>query len=336
MIREAIEMVVQGADLDEKTMTAVMDEIMEGDATDAQSAALLTALSMKGETVEEITAAARVMRQHASRFLNDMPVLEIVGTGGDRSNTFNISTIAAIVVSTVGIPVAKHGNRAASSQSGAADLLEAFGANIELAPGRSAQILKELNFCFMFAQRYHPSMRFVGSVRKEIGIRTLFNILGPLANPAGAQMQLSGVYAENMVELYAHVLVNLGVKNAMVVYGEDKMDEISLSAPTIVCEAVDGNFRRYEITPEEFGFERCQKSDLLGGTPEENVRIAMDVLSNHPGPKRDAVIFNAGAGIHIARPEFSIRDGVQMAREAIADGRALAQLEAFVRATQQD
>ncbi|MCI6575072.1 MAG: anthranilate phosphoribosyltransferase [Actinomycetaceae bacterium] len=336
MIREAIETVVQGNDLDVNAMTTVMNEIMEGDATDAQSSALLTALSMKGETIEEITAAARVMRQHASRFFNDMPVLEIVGTGGDRSNTFNISTIAAIVVSTVGIPVAKHGNRAASSQSGAADLLEACGANIELAPGRSAQILKELNFCFMFAQRYHPSMRFVGNVRKEIGIRTLFNILGPLANPAGAQMQLSGVYSEPMVELYTHVLVNLGVKNAMVVYGQDKMDEISLSAPTTVCEAIAGEFRHYEITPEDFGFKRCEKSDLAGGTPEENVGIALDVLGNKPGPRRDAVIFNAGAGIHIARPEYSIAEGVQLAREAIASGRALAQLEAFVRATQQD
>ena len=330
MIKEAIAKAVKREDLDNEMMTCVMNEIMDGDATDAQKAAFLTAMSMKIETIDEITSAARVMRQHCEKFLNDMDVLEIVGTGGDGSNTFNISTLASIVVSSTKIPVAKHGNRAASSKCGTADCLEALGVKIDLAPAASAQLLKELNICFLFAQKYHTAMRFVGSVRKEMGIRTLFNILGPLANPAGASMQLLGVYSEELVEPLARVLVNLGVKNAMVVYGQDSIDEISMSAPTTVCEAINGTFKSYVITPEEYGFLRCKKEELVGGTPQENAEIARNILAGEKGPKTDAVILNAGAAIHIAKG-CSLEEGIEIARKAIESGQSLKQLEKFIK-----
>lgn len=329
MIKEAIAKVIKKEDLSDEMMTAVMDEIMSGEATDAQKASFLTAMNMKGETIDEITAAARVMRQHCERFLNDMDVLEIVGTGGDGANTINISTLASIVVSSVGVPVAKHGNRAASSKCGTADCLEALGVKIDLGPERSQEILKELNICFLFAQKYHTAMRFVGGVRKEMGVRTLFNCLGPLANPAGASMQLLGVYGKDLVEPLAHVLSNLGVKSAMVVYGEDCIDEISLSDKTFVCEVINGEFKTYTITPEQFGFERCKKEDLAGGTPEENAQIVRNILKGEIGPKMDAVLLNAGAALHIAKG-YSIEEGIKEAREAIMSGRALKQLEDFV------
>lgn len=329
MIKEAIAKVVKNENLDTEMMTAVMDEIMGGEATDAQKAAFLTAMSMKGETIEEITSAAKVMRQHCEKFLNDMDVLEIVGTGGDGSNTFNISTLASLVVSSTGVPVAKHGNRAASSKCGTADCLEALGVKIDLAPAKSAQILQKMNICFLFAQKYHTAMRFVGAVRKEMGIRTLFNVLGPLANPAGASMQLLGVYSEELVEPLARVLVNLGVKNAMVVYGQDCIDEISMSAPTTVCEAANGTFQSYVMQPEDFGLTRCKKEELAGGTPQENAEIAKAILSGEKGPKADAVILNAGAAIHIAKG-CSMEDGIKEAREAIESGKALKQLEDFI------
>ncbi len=329
MIREAIAKVIKKEDLDDEMMTAVMDEIMSGEATDAQKASFLTAMNMKGETIEEITAAAKVMRQHCERFLNDMDVLEIVGTGGDGANTINISTLASIIVSSVGVPVAKHGNRAASSKCGTADCLEALGVNITVDAEKSYEMLKKLNICFLFAQKYHTAMRFVGGVRKEMGVRTLFNCLGPLANPAGASMQLLGVYGESLVEPLAHVLHNLGVKRAMVVYGEDCMDEISLSAPTYVCEVMDGEFKTYTLTPEQFGFERCKKEDLAGGTPEENAQIVREILQGAKGPKTDVVLLNAGAAIHIAKG-CSIEEGIREAREAIESGKAAKQLEAFI------
>ena len=310
-------------------MTEVMNEIMEGVATDAQKASFLTALNMKGETIEEITAAAKVMREHCERFLNDMDVLEIVGTGGDGSNSINISTLASIVASSVGIPVAKHGNRAASSKCGTADCLEALGVKIDLEPERSKEILNELNICFLFAQKYHTAMRYVGGVRKDMGIRTLFNCLGPLANPAGASMQLLGVYGKALVEPLARVLANLGVKSAMVVYGEDKMDEISLSAPTYVCEFINDDFKTYEIKPEDYGFTRCKKEDLEGGTPQENAEIVRRILQGEQGPKTDIVLLNAGAAIHIAKG-CSIEEGIAIARDAIDSGKAYKQLEKFI------
>ena len=329
MIKEAIAKVINKEDLSNEMMTAVMDEIMSGEATDAQKAAFLTAMNMKGETIDEITAAARVMRQHCERFLNDMDVLEIVGTGGDGANTINISTLASIVVSSLGVPVAKHGNRAASSKCGTADCLEALGVKIDLDAEKSHEILKAINICFLFAQKYHTAMRFVGGVRKEMGVRTLFNCLGPLANPAGASMQLLGVYGKDLVEPLAHVLSNLGVKSAMVVYGEDSIDEISLSDQTYVCEVINSEFKTYTITPEEFGFKRCRKEDLAGGTPEENAKMVRSILEGEEGPKMDAVLLNAGAALHIAKG-YSIEEGIKEAREAIKSGKALKQLETFI------
>lgn len=333
MIKEAIAQLVKREDLTSEVMEQVMEEIMTGEATDAQKASFLTALSMKGETIDEITSAAKVLRSHCERFLNDMDVLEIVGTGGDGSNTINISTLSSVVVSAAGIPVAKHGNRAASSKCGTADCLEALGVKIDCAPARSAQILKDINLCFLFAQKYHPAMRFVGAVRKEMGIRTLFNVLGPLANPAGATMQLFGVYSEDLVEPLAHVLRNLGVKRAMVVYGRDSMDEISLSAETKVCEFKNDEFKSYIIKPEDLGIARCNKEDLVGGTPQENAAIVNDILGGAKGPKTDVVLLNAGAAIYLASDGITLKDGIEKAREIIVSGKAKEQLEKFIEET---
>ena len=333
MIKEAIAQLVKREDLTSEVMEQVMEEIMTGEATDAQKASFLTALSMKGETIDEITSAAKVLRSHCERFLNDMDVLEIVGTGGDGSNTINISTLSSVVVSAAGIPVAKHGNRAASSKCGTADCLEALGVKIDCAPARSAQILKDINLCFLFAQKYHPAMRFVGAVRKEMGIRTLFNVLGPLANPAGATMQLFGVYSEELVEPLAHVLRNLGVKRAMVVYGRDSMDEISLSAETKVCEFKNDEFKSYVIKPEDLGLTRCNKEDLVGGTPQENAAIVNDILGGAKGPKTDVVLLNAGAAIYLASDGITLKDGFEKAREIIVSGKAKKQLKEFIEET---
>lgn len=335
MIKEAIDVLSKHQDLSVEQMEQVMDEIMTGEATDAQKAAFLTGLAIKGETIEEITAAARIMRKHCTPFQTKDTVLEIVGTGGDKSNTFNISTVAALLASAAGIPVAKHGNRAASSKCGTADCLESLGVKLDLEPEKCEKVLEDVNLCFLFAQKYHPAMRFVGGVRKEIGIRTLFNILGPLANPAHATKQLLGVYSEDLVEPLARVLSNLGVTDAMAVYGEDCLDEISLSAPTKVCEVRQGQFKTYEITPEQFGFTRCKKEDLAGGTPEENAAIAKAILSGEKGPKTDAVLLNAGAAIYIAGLRPTIEDGITLAREILESGKGAEQLEAFIAATNQ-
>lgn len=331
MIKEAIAILSKKQDLTSEMMEQVMDEIMRNEATDAQKASFLTSLYMKGETIEEITAAARGMRKHCEKFLNDQDVLEIVGTGGDGSNTINISTLSSIVAAAAGIPVAKHGNRAASSKCGTADCLEALGVKIDLEPEQSQKILKEINICFLFAQKYHTAMKYVGGVRKEMGVRTLFNILGPLSNPAGASMQLLGVYSEELVEPLAKVLYNLGVKSAMVVYGEDSIDEISLSAPTKVCEFKNGDFKSYEITPEQFGFIRCKKEDLVGGTPEENAKIVWDILNGAQGPKTDAVLLNAGAAIYVAGGADTVEDAIQIAKETIKSGKAKEKLEQFIK-----
>jgi len=330
MIKEAIGMLVKKQDLDSEMMNQVMEEIMTGEATDAQKAAFLTALAMKGETIEEITAAAMVLRSHCEKFLNDMDVLEIVGTGGDGSNSINISTLSSLVVSAAGIPVAKHGNRAASSKCGTADCLEALGVKIDAAPARMAQILKDINICFLFAQKYHPAMRFVGGVRREIGIRTLFNVLGPLANPAGASMQLFGVYSKELVEPLAHVLHNLGVKRAMTIYGMDCIDEISLSADTYVCEFKGDEFKTYTIKPEDFGFSKCSKEDLVGGDPATNAQIVRDIFDGAEGPKTDVVLLNAGAAIYLASDGITMQEGIDKAREIIKSGKAKEQLERFV------
>ena len=336
MIKEAIFKAVMKQNLSAKESETVIDEIMSGQASQIQMAVFLTAMSIKKETIEEITGAAAGMRKHCIKLLNDMDILEIVGTGGDKSNSFNISTTSAFVVSATGIPVAKHGNRAASSKCGAADVLEALGAKITISSEKSRQILDKINFCFLFAQNYHIAMKYVAPVRKELGIRTIFNILGPLVNPAGANMQLLGVYDEDLIEPMAKVLSNLGVKSAMVVYGKDGLDEISASSITKVCEVVNGNYKTYEIEPEQFGMKKCNKEDLLGGTPQENAKITIDILSGAKGAKTDAVILNSAAAIHIAKPEISINNAVNIAKEVIDSKKALNQLEKYIKLSNED
>lgn len=331
MIAEAIKKVVNKQDLTYDEARSVMDEIMSGNASQVQEAAYLTALYMKGETIDEITASAEGMRAAGTKLLNDMDVLEIVGTGGDGSNSFNISTTASIVIAADDIPVAKHGNRAASSRSGAADCLEALGVKIDIDPARNLEILKKINICFLFAQRYHSAMRFVGPVRKELGIRTIFNILGPLTSPAGAAYQVMGVYDESLVEPLAKVLSNLGVKRGMVVYGLDSLDEISMSSPTAVCEINGDRKGIYRISPEDFGYKTCDKKELLGGRPEENARITRDILSGaDKGPKRQAVCLNAGAAIYIAGKAGDMKEGVRRAEELIDSGKAKDKLSQFI------
>ena len=329
MIREAIMKVVNKENLTFEEAEQVMDEIMGGEASQIQMSAFLTALAMKGETIDEITACAAGMRRHCLKLLQDRDVLEIVGTGGDHANSFNISTTSSIVVSAAGIPVAKHGNRAASSKSGAADVLEALGVNITLEPEKSRRILDEINLCFLFAQNYHIAMKYVAPVRRELGIRTVFNVLGPLANPAGANMELMGVYNEALVKPLAQVLANLGVKKAMVVFGQDGLDEISMSAPTTVCELRNGTFKDYVLTPEDLGMTRCRKEDLAGGTPAENAQITRDILNGAKGPKTDAVLFNSAAAVYLAKDGIAMQEALEEVREVIASGKAAKQLEAF-------
>ena len=270
------------------------------------------------------------MRDHATKVETGMDVLEIVGTGGDNAGSFNISTTTAIITASAGIKVAKHGNRAASSLCGTADCLEALGVNIDQSPEKCVEMLKEAGMCFCFAQKYHTSMKYVGAIRRELGFRTVFNILGPLTNPASPSMQLLGVYDGYLVEPLAQVLVNLGIKRGMVVYGTDKLDEISLSAPTKVCEIKDGWFKSFTITPEEFGFERCSKDDLKGGTPAENAQITRDILDGVKGHKRNAVLMNAGAALYIGGKAESFKEGIELAKELIDSGKAKATLEKMI------
>ena len=332
MIREAILKLAGKENLTYTEAEKVMDEIMDGEATPVQMSAYLTALSLKGETIDEITASAAGMRAHCIRLLHDMDVLEIVGTGGDGSNSFNISTTSALVISAAGVPVAKHGNRAASSKSGAADVLEALGVNITASPETSALLLKKINICFLFAQNYHIAMKYVAPIRKELGIRTVFNILGPLSNPAGANMELMGVYDETLVEPLAKVMSNLGVTKGMVVYGLDRLDEISMSAPTKVCEVRDGQFHSYEVTPEQFGYSRCCPGELAGGTPEENAEITRLILGGkEQGPKRQAVCMNAGAALYLVGKAQTLEEGVKLAERLIDSGAAKRQLEVFIK-----
>jgi len=330
MIKEAILQLSNKEDLTYSTAKMVMDEIMSGKATPVQMSSYLTALSLKGETIDEITASAAGMREHCIRLLHDMEVLEIVGTGGDKANSFNISTTASLIISAGGVPVAKHGNRAASSKSGAADVLEALGVNIMVPPEKSTEMLKKINICFLFAQNYHIAMKYVAPVRSELGIRTVFNILGPLSNPAGAKMEVMGVYEEGLVEPLARVLKKLGVNNAMVVYGQDCLDEISMSSPTSICEIHNGEFKSYVISPEDFGFQRCDKRELEGGTPEENAVITRAILSGEKGPCRDAAVLNAAAGLYIAGKTADLKTGVAMAEELLDSGAVMQQLDQFI------
>ena len=333
MIKEAIVKIVNKEDLTYDEAYAVMNEIMSGETSPTQNAAFLAALSTKSakaETTEEIAGCAAAMRDHATRVDAGMEVFEIVGTGGDNAHSFNISTSAALVCAAGGVKVAKHGNRAASSLCGTADCQEALGINIQQSPERCVELLNEAGMCFFFAQKYHTSMKYVGAIRKELGFRTVFNILGPLTNPASPKIQLLGVYDGYLVEPLAQVLISLGVKRGMVVYGQDKLDEISLSAPTTVCEFKDGWFKSYTIAPEDFGMARCQKSDLLGGTPAENAEITRAILNGEKGHKRNAVLLNAGAGLYLGGKADTLAGGVQLAAELIDSGKALATLEKVI------
>ncbi len=333
MIKEAIVKIVNKEDLTYNEAYNVMNEIMDGKTSPTQNAAFLAALSTKSaraETTDEIAGCAAAMRDHAIRVDTGMDVLEIVGTGGDKAKSFNISTTAAIVAAAGGVKVAKHGNRAASSLSGTADCLEALGVNIDQEPEKCVELLKEAGMCFFFAQKYHTSMKYVGAIRKELGFRTVFNILGPLTNPSSPKMQLLGVYDEYLVEPLAQVLSSLGVTRGMVVYGMDKLDEISLSSPTKVCELREGWYKTRMITPEEFGFERCTKEDLKGGTPEENAAITKAVLTGEQGHKRNAVLLNAGAALYIAGKADSMKDGVALAAELIDSGKAKETLDKII------
>lgn len=336
MIYEAIKKIVDKQDLQYEEAYQVMNEIMSGTTTQVQNAAFLAALSTKStkaETINEIFGCAAAMRDHALKIEHDMDVFEIVGTGGDCAQSFNISTTAALVIAAAGVKTAKHGNRAASSKCGTADCFEALGVNINLSPEKCVELLKTVGICFIFAQKYHTSMKYVGSIRKELGIRTVFNILGPLTNPASPAYQLLGVYDESLVEPLAHVLTNLGVKRGMVVYGQDKLDEISISAPTSVCEFCGGEYKTYCIKPEDFGLTRCRKEDIIGGFPEENAQITLGVLNGEKGPKRDIVLMNAGAGLYITGKAKSISDGIELAKRLIDSGTAFDTLEKFKKAS---
>ena len=333
MIKEAIVKIVNKEDLTYQEAYSVMNEIMNGETSSTQNAAFLASLSTKSakaETTDEIAGCAAAMRDHATKVETGMDVFEIVGTGGDNAHSFNISTTAAIITAAGGMKVAKHGNRAASSNSGTADCLEALGVNIKQSPKKCVELLNEVGMCFLFAQQYHLSMKYVGAIRRELGFRTVLNILGPLTNPASPKMQHLGVYDDYLVEPLAQVLINLGIKRGMVVYGMDKLDEISLSSPTKICEIKDGWFKSYIIKPEDFGFERCSKDDLKGGTPDDNARITREILSGKKGHKRNAVLLNAGAALYIGGKADSLQNGIELAADLIDSGKAMRTLERLI------
>lgn len=339
MIESAIKKIVDKQDLTYDEAYTVMNEIMNGETSQVQNAAFLAALSTKStksETINEISGCAAAMREHALEVRHNFDVLEIVGTGGDNAQSFNISTTAAIITAAAGVKVAKHGNRAASSKCGTADCLEALGVNIDQSPEKAVKLLDEVGMCFFFAQKYHTSMKYVGSIRKELGIRTVFNILGPLTNPSAPKMQLLGVYDESLVEPLAHVLTSLGVARGMVVYGQDKLDEISLSSKTTVCEFDNDTYKNYVLDPTDYGFEMCEKSDLVGGTPDENAKITLDILKGEKGHKRNAVLLNAGAALYIANKADSMEAGIELAKNMIDSGAALKTLSKFIVKSNED
>ena len=331
MIQQAIYKILNKENLTLETTKCVMEEIMGGNATNAQIAGFLTSMRMKGETIDEITACAMVMREFGTKLAHDGDVMDIVGTGGDEANTFNISTISALVISAAGIPVAKHGNRSVSSKCGSADVLEALGVKIDIPVEKSEAILKQIGLCFMFAPFYHSSMKYAAPVRKELGVRTIFNILGPLASPAKANLQLLGVYDENLVEPMARVLSNLGVKRAMVVHGHDGLDEVSLSTKSTVCEVNQGKVNSFFLDPHQFGFEYCSKEDLIGGSPAENAEIALSILNGKKGPKRDVILLNSAVCLYMSYNNITLRECVRLAAETIDSGKALTQLKEFIR-----
>ncbi len=333
MIKEAIAHLFTGKNLSLQMTREVMLEMMEGVATPAQMAAFLTAMRLKGETIEEITACAIVMREKCAKLTPETDVIDIVGTGGDQLNTFNISTACSFVVAAGGAQVAKHGGRSVSSKSGSADVLEALGININLTPQESEIVLKKTGMCFMLAQTYHAAMKHVAPVRKELGARTLFNILGPLSNPAGANMQLLGVYDENLVEPLANVLANLGVKRAMVVHGHDGLDEITLTQTTTICEVDGKNLNSYFITPEQFGLKRCELKELVGGLPAENAEIAKAIFKGEKSARRDIVVLNSAVCLYMVHNHVTLRECVRMAEDILDSGKAWEKLEAFKKET---
>lgn len=330
MIKTAIREIMNGHDLSLETTKEVMLQIMEGNATNAQIAAFLTAMRMKGETIDEITACAMVMREKCTKLSHRTDVMDIVGTGGDEMSTFNISTVSSLVIAAGGIAVAKHGNRSVSSKCGSADVLEELGVKIDLTASQSEEILKRIGICFMFAPVYHASMKYAAPVRKELGVRTIFNILGPLSNPAGANMQLLGVYDENLVEPFARVLVNLGVKRAMVVHGHDGLDEVTLCDTTTICEISDGRQNSFFLIPEQLGFKRCTLKDLVGGNPAENAGIAREILGGGRGPKRDVVVLNSALCLYMAYNHQTLRECVRMAESILDSGKAKKLLDDFI------
>lgn len=338
MIEAAIQKIVMKEDLTYEEAYGVMNEIMDGKTSQVQNAAFLAALSTKStraETIAEITGCAQAMREHATPVPHPgMKVLEIVGTGGDKSNTFNISTTSAFVLAAAGVKVCKHGNRAASSKSGTADCQEALGANIDQPPEKALAMLKEVGMCFLFAQKYHAAMKYVGAIRKELGIRTVFNILGPITNPASPEYFLLGVYDAYLLEPVAKVLASLGVTNALVVYGRDRLDEVSPSAETAVCELKNGYYRTTVVKPEDFGLPRGKKEELVGGTPDENAQITRDILSGKiRGTKRNAVLLNAGLALYAAQQVPTMQEGVALAAKTIDSGAARQKLEQYIEAS---
>lgn len=335
MIKEAIVKIVSKEDLTYDEAYSVINEIMSGNTTQTQNAAFLAALSTKStkaQTIPEIAGCAAAMRAHSQKVdCGNLEVLDLVGTGGDGSNSFNISTTSAIVVASGGVKVTKHGNRAASSKSGTADCFEALGVNINQSPQKCVELLNKVGLCFIFAQNYHSSMKYVGTLRRELGFRTVFNILGPLTNPASPSMQVLGVYDEHLLTPLANVLMSLGVKRGMVVYGKDKLDEISLSSETAICEFKDGWYKSYIIKPEDFGLKRCQKSDLLGGDAKENAQITRSILSGEEGHRKNVVLLNAGAALYIGGKATSLKDGIDLANELIKSKKALKTLDELVK-----
>ncbi|WP_251423298.1 anthranilate phosphoribosyltransferase [Veillonella agrestimuris] len=334
MIEEALYRITHHQDLSYDLAKSTMNQIMSGEVDAVPMAGFLCALATKGPTVEEITAFATVMREKAGSVPHDKPVVEIVGTGGDEANTFNISTTSGFVVAAAGVPVAKHGNRSVSSKCGAADLMEALGAKLELDGAQNHNVLNNANMCFMFAPVYHQAMKYAAPVRKALGIRTVFNILGPLANPAGATVELMGVYDKALVEPLARVLSNLGVKRGAVVHGFDGLDEITATNKTYVCEINNGQFTSYEFDPKDYGFDYARKEELEGGDAVLNAEITRRVLNGEEGGKRTAILLNAGMAIYLAKDGISIQEGIAIAKDMIDSGKALEVLERFVRTTQ--
>lgn len=336
MIETALEHLTNNQDLDSKMAQAVIDEMMTGQTSDIQIAAYLAALSTKGESIAEITGSARAMRQHALPITTHRPVMDIVGTGGDQSGTFNISTTTSFVVTAAGVPVAKHGNNAATSKSGAADVLSALGAKIDLQPEQVEKLLHQTDQAFLYARTYHQAMKYVAPVRHGLGIKTIFNILGPLTNPANPQTMLLGAYDKALLVPLARVLHNLGVQHALLVHGQDGLDEVSLSADTDIVELKDGQITEMTLVPEDYGFAKVPLSDLKGGTPSENAEITREILNgNCQDAKRQIVILNAGCALYAANYVDDILAGIQLAQETIDDGRAFEQLTQFIQATQE-